>query len=133
MAYTRINIDTLEDQAAKFGLQSQEARFPRRELEAERIGMGHYRVRPGQRLEFGHRHRSMEEAYVVLEGSGRFRVDDETFDVARHDVIRVDPGFTGKRPPGFGVTIDPVDQDHRDRLTNLLLRASGFRAGGRLP
>ena len=91
MAYTKVNIDTLEDQAAGYGLQSQEARFPRRELGAERIGMGHYLVRPGQRLEFGHRHRSMEEAYVVLEGSGRFRVDDETVEVARHDVIRVDP------------------------------------------
>jgi len=46
-------------------------------------------------------------------------------------VIRIDPGFAGKRPPGFGVTIDPVDQDNRERLTNLLLRASGYTVGGK--
>ncbi len=91
MGYSKINIDALEDQAAGYGLESQEARFPRRELGAERIGMAHYRVHPGKRLEFGHRHGSMEEAYFVISGSGRFRVDDETFEVAAHDVIRVEP------------------------------------------
>jgi hypothetical protein len=29
------------------------------------------------------------------------------------------------------VTIEPVDQDNRERLTNLLLRASGYRVGGK--
>src|SRR5918997_704833 len=105
MSYTKVNIDQVEDQAPKHGLTSQEARFPRRELGAERIGMSHYRVRPGQRVEFGHRHRSMEEAYVVLAGSGTFRVDDETFAVEVRDVIRVDPQSWrawGARPHGLG-------------------------------
>ncbi len=71
---------------------------------------------------------------LVLFGAEDGQGEDPEFNIiCRAKVIRVDPGFTGKRPPGFGVTIDPVDQDHRDRLTNLLLRASGFRAGGRLP
>lgn len=91
MAYTKVNIDELEDQAPGFGVQSQEARFARTALEAERIGMGHYRIRPGQRLEFGHRHKSMEEAYVVLAGSGVFKVDDELVEVGVRDVVRVDP------------------------------------------
>ena len=91
MAYEKINIDQLDDQAKPHGLTSQEARFPRTELGAERIGLAHYKVNPGARLEFGHRHRRMEEIYVVLAGSGSFRVDDETFAVAEHDAVRVEP------------------------------------------
>src|SRR4051812_41068487 len=91
MPYSKVNIDELDDQAPGAGLESQEARFARQALGAERIGLGHYRVRPGQRLEFGHRHRTMEEAYVVLAGGGVFRVDDETFEVVARDVVRVPP------------------------------------------
>ena len=91
MSYDKVNIDELDDQAAPHGLHSQEARFPRTALNAERIGLAHYKVKAGERLEFGHRHRSMEEAYVVLAGSGTFRVDEETFEVAAHDVVRVSP------------------------------------------
>ena len=91
MAYTKTNLDDLDDQAKGHGLTSQEARFARQALGAERIGLAHYRVHPNQRIEFGHRHKSMEEAYVVLAGAGTFKVDDETFPVATHDVVRVEP------------------------------------------
>ena len=91
MGYEKINIDELDDQAAPHGLTSQESRFPRRELGAERIGLAYYKVNPGARLEFGHRHRSMEEVYLVLSGAGTFRVDEETFEVAAHDAVRVEP------------------------------------------
>jgi quercetin dioxygenase-like cupin family protein len=119
MAYTKVNIDEVEDQAPGFGVKSQEARFLRRELGAERIGAGHYRVRPGQRLEFGHRHRSMEEAYVVLAGSGTFRIDDETVDVVARDVLRVPPaswrgweaGPDGMELLAFGEHVDGGDDE----------------------
>jgi mannose-6-phosphate isomerase-like protein (cupin superfamily) len=91
MGYDKVNIDTLEDQAPGFGIEGQESRFARQAMSAERIGLAHYRLQAGRRIPFGHRHRSMEEAYVVLAGSGRFRVDDETFDVGVHDVVRVEP------------------------------------------
>lgn len=91
MTYSKVSIDDLQDEAPGAGFASQEARFARRALGAERIGLAHYRVRPGQRLEFGHRHKTMEEAYVVLSGSGTFRVDDETFGVVARDVVRVPP------------------------------------------
>jgi hypothetical protein len=71
---------------------------------------------------------------LVLFGAEDGQGEDPDFNIiCRAKVIRIDPGFAGKRPPGFGVTIDPVDQDHRDRLTNLLLRASGYRVGSRMP
>jgi mannose-6-phosphate isomerase-like protein (cupin superfamily) len=91
MGYSKVNIDDLDDQAAGFGLESQQARFPRTAIGAERIGLAHYQVKPGQRLEFGHRHKSMEEAYVVLAGGGTFRIDDELVEVGTHDVLRVGP------------------------------------------
>ena len=56
--------------------------------------------------------------------------DDPDFNiscVAR--IIRVDEGNPGKRPPGFGATIDPADEDHRERLNMLLLRADHVRVG----
>jgi hypothetical protein len=67
---------------------------------------------------------------LVIFGSEDGMGDDPDFNIfCRARVIRVDEGFPGRRPPGVGCTIDPLDQDHRDRLNNLLLRASSFRAG----
>jgi hypothetical protein len=75
-------------------------------------------LRPG--TEFG----------LVIFGSEDGMGDDPDFNIqCRARIIRIDEGFAGKRPPGFGCTIDPIDQDNRDRLTNLLLRASTYRAG----
>ena len=72
------------------------------------------------------------EIELVIFGSEDGAGDDPEFNIiCKARVIRVDPGFAGKRPPGFGVTIDPVDQDNRERLTNLLLRASGYRVGAK--
>ncbi len=69
---------------------------------------------------------------LVIFGSEDGAGDDPEFNIiCKARVIRIDPGFEGKRPPGFGVTIEPVDQDNRERLTNLLLRASGYRVGGK--
>jgi hypothetical protein len=74
------------------------------------------------------------EIELVIFGSEDGAGDDPEFNITcRAKVIRVDPGFSDKRPPGFGVTIDPIDQDNRERLTNLLLRASGYRVGTRAP
>jgi hypothetical protein len=70
------------------------------------------------------------EFNLIIFGSEEGMGDDPDFNIScRARVIRVDEGFGDKRPPGFGCTIDPVDQDHRDRLTNLLLRATGSRPG----
>jgi hypothetical protein len=70
------------------------------------------------------------EVDLIIFGSEDGVGDDPDFNVqclAR--IIRIDEGFPGKRPPGFGATIDPIDQDNRDRLTSLLLRASSYRVG----
>jgi mannose-6-phosphate isomerase-like protein (cupin superfamily) len=63
----------------------------REELESEHLGLGHFRLAPDFRVPFGHRHAQQEEVYVILAGSGRFKLDDEIVDVAQHDVLRVAP------------------------------------------
>ena len=49
------------------------------------------RYEPGVRSPMAHSHREQEEAYIVVSGSGRIRLDDEVHDVSEWDVIRVSP------------------------------------------
>ena len=60
-------------------------------LEAEQTGVTHFRLRPGKRSPFTHRHVEAEEVYVILAGSGRVKLDDEVADVRPLDAIRVAP------------------------------------------
>jgi mannose-6-phosphate isomerase-like protein (cupin superfamily) len=93
VSYTIRNIEEVEDSAAKFGFgELQEARFPRGALDADTTGLAHIRVRPGKRQPFAHVHHSTEEIYVVLNGSGRVKLDDAIEDVGRLDAIRIGPG-----------------------------------------
>jgi quercetin dioxygenase-like cupin family protein len=89
--YTIKNLkDDVEDMAAGRGYGI-EARFARKQIESEHLGVSYFRYPTGVRSPFGHRHREQEEAYVVVGGSGRVRLDDEVRDVRKWDVIRVAP------------------------------------------
>ena len=91
--YTLTRLTDVEDSAAKFGVgEIQEARFPNDDLETERTGFSHHRLRPDKRQGFGHRHEQAEEVYVVLAGAGRVKLDDEIVALAPLDAIRVAPG-----------------------------------------
>jgi len=91
-AYTIRNLRDSEDFAPKFGFADvQEARFPWRDLGAERTGIAHIVVKPGRRQAFAHRHHAAEEVYVILSGAGRVKLDDDVVDVGRLDAIRVSP------------------------------------------
>jgi mannose-6-phosphate isomerase-like protein (cupin superfamily) len=90
--YTKINISEVTDMAPQFGREEVgEARFARQQLGAERIGLTYYKMNAGKRVGFGHTHAEDEETYVLLSGSGRFKVGDDIFDVAPRDVIYVAP------------------------------------------
>jgi uncharacterized cupin superfamily protein len=54
-----------------------EARFARSHLGSEHLGVSYFRYGPGFRSTLGHSHREQEEAYVVVSGSGRMKLDDE--------------------------------------------------------
>ncbi len=86
------NLDTAENVAPKHGMGDiGEARFVRKDLGAKRIGLAEYRMNPDQRIGFGHSHGESEEMYVVLAGSGRFKLEDEIIDVASKDVVYCPP------------------------------------------
>jgi mannose-6-phosphate isomerase-like protein (cupin superfamily) len=90
--HKKVNFSEVKDLAPDFGMDGVgEARFARADLGAERIGLARYRLRPGKRLGFGHRHGESEEVYMVLSGSGRFRVGDEVFAVGPDDVVYCPP------------------------------------------
>jgi quercetin dioxygenase-like cupin family protein len=93
MGYTIRNLREVEDVAAKSGLgETGEARFPREVLGLQRTGFSHQRLRANKRQAFGHRHKEAEEVYVVLNGSGRVKLDDEVKAVGQLDAIHVQPG-----------------------------------------
>ncbi len=69
-----------------------EARFARSQLESEHLGVSLFRYGPGFRAPIGHRHREQEEAYVIVGGSGKVKLDDQVVSVKQWDVIRVAPG-----------------------------------------
>jgi quercetin dioxygenase-like cupin family protein len=68
-----------------------EGRFGRTRLASRDIGVSHFRYAPHTRNPGGHSHREQEEAYVVVAGSGRVRLDDEVQDIRLWDVVRVAP------------------------------------------
>ena len=93
--FTRLNlVDDVEDMAPKFGFAPQlQSRFARKPLSTEKSGLGFFRVQPGFRVPFGHRHGEQEEVYVVVNGSARFKLDGEVVELRQWDAIRV-PGST---------------------------------------
>jgi mannose-6-phosphate isomerase-like protein (cupin superfamily) len=90
--YTIVNIKELEDMAVKFGLSPNvEARFGRSATDAKQGGFSYQKLAPDFRQPFGHRHEGQEEFYVVLSGSGKITLEDETRELKHWDVVRVAP------------------------------------------
>jgi mannose-6-phosphate isomerase-like protein (cupin superfamily) len=89
-SFTVVNLleidDTVSDRAAGI-----EARFARKHMDSKDLGISHWRFAPGIRSTVSHKHGEQEEAYVVLSGSGRVRLDDELVEVKQWDLVRVAP------------------------------------------
>ncbi len=95
MSYSIKNLREIEDLAVKHGYsETQEARFPRDDLDAETIGLAYHVLRPGKRQAFAHRHQEAEEIYVVLSGGGHVKLDDDVLELAPMDAIRIAPRVT---------------------------------------
>ncbi len=120
--YTYIKLDEVEDAAVPNGFGHRwEARVAREPLDAEQTGLTLFRLRAGRRSPFCHRHTDAEEVYVILQGSGKMKLDDEIIEVRTGDAVRVAPRVarafeagpdgleflaTGPHHPGDG---EPVD------------------------
>jgi mannose-6-phosphate isomerase-like protein (cupin superfamily) len=96
--YTIANLKEIDDSAGEHA-PDLEARFARKYLDSEHLGVSYFRYGPGFRSPTGHSHREQEEAYVVINGSGRIKLDDEIVELRQWDVVRVAPktvrGFEG--------------------------------------
>jgi quercetin dioxygenase-like cupin family protein len=89
-AFSIKNFEEIDDSAADRG-PDVEARFARKHLDSEHLGVSYFRYGSGFRAPFGHRHREQEEAYVVVSGSGRVKLDDQVIELRQWDVLRVAP------------------------------------------
>jgi mannose-6-phosphate isomerase-like protein (cupin superfamily) len=90
--YAKKNIMELDNMAEQFGLAPNlEARFGRKALDGEKGGFSYQRLAPNFRLPFGHYHGAQEETYVIVEGSGRMKLEDDVIDIKQWDAIRVAP------------------------------------------
>jgi len=84
-----VNFKEIEDSAAD--REGMEARFARKHLDSEHLGVSFIRYDANVRSPKAHSHREQEEAYVVVNGSGRIRLDDEVVELRQWDVVRVGP------------------------------------------
>jgi mannose-6-phosphate isomerase-like protein (cupin superfamily) len=95
MAYALRNLKDVDDAAPAFGLAGKlEARFARKALDAKNVGISYQRLQPNTRIPFAHRHKTQEEIYVVLSGSGRAKLEDEIVELRAWDALRVDKETT---------------------------------------
>jgi len=62
-----------------------------KQLESALLGARLWRLEPGQ-ASTKHRHRTQEEIYLLLEGTGRARIEDEVMTLAPHDTLLIEPG-----------------------------------------
>lgn len=87
--WTKTNFDELRDRSPRDVPMSW--KFAREAMQSAEIGVIRFTYEPGARMPFGHSHREQEEAYVVVAGSGRAKLDDEVIELAAWDVLRVAP------------------------------------------
>jgi uncharacterized cupin superfamily protein len=81
-------------------------------LGADHLGVSYFRWAPGRRSNRGHAHREQEEVYVVLGGSGSVKLDDETRELRRWDVVRVAPAtFRGFSAGPDGLEVLAIGSD----------------------
>jgi mannose-6-phosphate isomerase-like protein (cupin superfamily) len=103
--YKIVNIRDMENAAERFGLAPNvESRFTRSALGSKSSGMSYQRYAPDFKSPFAHTHSKQEEVYVILEGSGRLKVDDEIVELKKWDVILLPPGTVRQwhaGPEGF--------------------------------
>lgn len=94
------NLMEIEDSSRDRTEGKVEARFARKRLDSKHMRVSYFRYAPGFRLPMGHRRREPEEAYVVVGGSGRMRLDDEIAELRRWDATACEGAAATERVSG---------------------------------
>ncbi len=87
--FTIVNFDEIDD--ATGDREGIDARFARSHIDSQHLGVSLIRYDAHVRSPIAHSHREQEEAYVVVRGSGRIRLDDAVHEIRQGDVVRVGP------------------------------------------
>jgi uncharacterized cupin superfamily protein len=105
--YTILNLGDVENVAPKFQMpEGMDVRFPKRDLGCTIGGVAVEKLPPGVRQPFGHTHSRQEEIYVIAEGSGRIKLDDEVHDLRQWDILRIGAGVMRNLEAGSdGITL----------------------------
>jgi mannose-6-phosphate isomerase-like protein (cupin superfamily) len=120
MSYAKTNLRKVDNQAPKFDMpEEMEARFARRAIGGETLGLSLFTLAPGFRIPFGHKHETQEEVYVVVRGSARVKVEDEIVELDEWDAIRfpkntmrqMEGGPDGVDYLAFGAGDDPTEAE----------------------
>ena len=139
--FTITNLKDIEDSAGERA-PGIEARFARKHIDSEHLGVSYFRYAAGIRAPMAHSHREQEEAYIVVNGSGRIRLDDEVHEIRQWDVVRISPAnhpsrrSRRRRPRIHRRRLGPTRRRRRrsggfdlDRLSPLRLLSQAFRHG----
>ena len=120
--YAIVNLkDEVEDSWGE-SAPGTEARFARKHLDSEHLGISYLRYSPGIRSPKAHSHREQEEAYVVISGSGQVRLDDEIRELRLWDVVRVDPATVRAFEAGNdGLELIAIGSDRPDGGDGILV------------
>lgn len=94
MPFTLRNLrDDLDDLGHNFdGSPELEFRAASKALGLEHCGLSYQRIPPDYRFPYGHAHKTQEEVYLVVRGSGRMKLDDDVVELKEWDAVRVPPG-----------------------------------------
>jgi mannose-6-phosphate isomerase-like protein (cupin superfamily) len=87
------SICKLEDAPDVLGDYPGEMRFLTGQLGNEQVALTHRRMpaKTGGKGSYGHRHKTQEEVYFVIEGTLQFKLEDEVMDVGPGTAVRVAP------------------------------------------
>jgi mannose-6-phosphate isomerase-like protein (cupin superfamily) len=109
--HTIVNLKQIEaaEGARALGI---DAHFARSHMGSEHLGVTYFKYPPDLRTGSGHHHREQEEAYLVIAGSGQIKLDDEVFDLAEWDLVRVAPDVVrGLRSGPDGLEVIAIASD----------------------
>jgi mannose-6-phosphate isomerase-like protein (cupin superfamily) len=86
-------IRTLDDVPDVLGDYPGEMHFFTKPLDAEQVALTYRRMpaKTGGKGGYGHRHRTQEEIYFVVDGTLQFKLGDEIIDAAPGTAVRVAP------------------------------------------
>jgi mannose-6-phosphate isomerase-like protein (cupin superfamily) len=91
--YTALNLEEVENQGERFGVNPAELqlRMAKDPLNCAHAGISYMRLGPGYRPPWGHRHKTQEEIYVLVNGSARMKIEDEVIDLEPMSAVRIAP------------------------------------------